>query len=592
MSVSPFFGVGGRRAIQSEIQGRLRALLKATPVQGFTDMLDAGDAIPNTDRVSGFAEKWDRREWLLRLSSARGMLWQTDTVPAGQAESVVFLLSIGFGNGSPLPQPTGAWKIFINDRLALRIRNVNHTELWRGDDCAFAFAANRIESAAPFGSLQLSAVIKDESWAAFGPALLRVPAAWVAAGQRATIRIIPEACAPSMQWIQIEPCADEQRTDIWAAAELLAQDGVRRIGEHRLCFGDIHTHSGQVGDQCSNKGCGMGSRLENYAYARGPGALDFYALTDHEWQVDPAKGNEYLGLADLHNQDGRFACLPAFEFTNLLYGHRNVYFRGTGGRVFNANTTGGTPTLDPAKSHTPADLWRAMAQTGVPFLTVPHHPSSTSHPLNLDFYDPRYDRLYEVYSCWGSSEYYGDFPRGVSDRLRTGDYQDALRRGQRYGVIASSDGHDGHPGSAQSPLIKHHHTFHFCGSGRAAVLATELTRADVFDALYARRCYGTTGVPIVLDCNVCAAPIGSELPALSAGRVPQLTYVCTGTNGIDHVRIVKNGRIVHTIPCHGQRTIQGEWEDTHYAAGNAASYYVRIVQVDRESAWSSPVWIG
>ncbi|MBN2302294.1 MAG: DUF3604 domain-containing protein [Lentisphaerae bacterium] len=383
-----------------------------------------------------------------------------------------------------------------------------------------------------------------------------------------------------------------QTSDIWNAAGLLFQNARPKAGDYQLFFGDIHTHSGQVMDQCENKGCGIGSRVDNYKYAREPGALDFYALTDHEWQIDPHHTDEYLGMADTYNDDGRFVCLPAFEYTNLLYGHRNVYFRESGGTVFNNNNDWGFPTLDPSKCNTPKDLWNAMEKTGVPFLTVPHHPSATSHPLNLDFYDPRYDRLYEIYSSWGSSEYYGDFPRGVSDRFRSGDFHDAMHRGRRYGVIASSDGHDGHPGNAQSPLVKHHHIFHFCGSGRAVVLAPELTRAAVYDALYARRCYATTGTPIQLDYRIGNALMGSEIHALPSGRVPQLSISCTGTNGLDHIRIVKNGRIAYTIPCHGQREVQEEWEDKNYNPKDPASYYIRVVQIDRESAWSSPIWIG
>jgi hypothetical protein len=233
-----------------------------------------------------------------------------------------------------------------------------------------------------------------------------------------------------------------------------------------------------------------------------------------------------------------------------------------------------------------------MEATGVPFITVPHHPSAASHPLNLDFHDPRYDRLYEVYSCWGSSEYYGDFPRGVSDRLPSGDLRDALRRGQRFGVIASSDGHDGHPGDAQSPLVKHHHIFHFCGSGRAAVLAHSLTREGVFDALHARRCYATTGPPIALQVTLNGAPMGSELPMLDAGKRPLLQIACRATNGLTEVRIVKNATVVHTVPCHGQFRTEVEWQDADYDPVGPSSYYVRVVQKDRESAWSSPHWIG
>ena len=124
------------------------------------------------------------------------------------------------------------------------------------------------------------------------------------------------------------------------------------------------------------------------------------------------------------------------------------------------------------------------------------------------------------------------------------------------------------------------------------MLVPELTRAAVYDALHARRCYATTGTPIILDCKIGDAVMGAEIPALLSGCVPQIKLTCLGTNGLDHIRIVKNGQIVHTIPCHGQRSIQEEWEDKHYDPESPTSYYARVVQVDRESAWSSPIWIG
>ncbi len=594
---NPFYGPGGRRAIESEVMDKLAEQVGCTPVFGFSEMVDAGDAESsgerNDDRIAGYAERHDHREWLLRVSAHKGMAWRTAAVPGGSRERVAFLLSVGFGNGSPLPQPSGRWDVYVNDTFAVSIRVVNHAQVWENGRCVFVFAANRLESAAPYESLTLSSLIRDEAFAAFGPAILAVPADWVTAGSPATIRVVPQGEVASTRWFRIDASpALVVGTDIYRAAALMAGERYAKVRDYTVYFGDIHTHSGQVLDEVANQGCGMGSRIDNYRYARGAGGLDFYALTDHEWQVDPQRVSGYLDLADSYNEDGRFVCLPGFEHTSLLYGHRNVYFRGPGGTVVNANRAWGPPSLDPAKALTPPELWEGLEQTGVPFITVPHHPSATSHPLNLDFHHSAYDRLYEVYSSWGSSEYYGDFPRGVSDRYHTGTFRDALRRGQRYGVIASADGHDGHPGNAQSPLVKHHHIFHFCGSGRAAVLAEALTREAVFDALYARRCYATTGVPIVLDVTLNGALMGEALPALSTGVRPQLAVRCRGSNGLDHIRVVKNGCVVHTEPCHGLVAYDLAWEDRDYTPDAPANYYLRIVQVDRESAWSSPIWVG
>lgn len=585
----PFFVPDGRRAILPEIQARFEETTGATPIVGFDSMLDPGDAVSGTDRIAGFMAQHDRREWLLRLDAHKGMTWRTKPVPEEHRGRICFLLNMGFGNGSALPQPTGQWDIFVNDHLAVSIRTVNHSQVWRLGDSALAFAANRIETACPYESLCLSSAIRDEAFAAFGPALLTVPASWVEANAPATIHIRSVARDASSRWVRLAPTGNIlEWGNVWAAVQVLTRPHPR-VGKYQVFFGDIHTHSGETMDG-GDGGCGRGTRVENYEYARGPGALDFYALTEHEYQIDPQKTHEFLGLADTYDESGRFVCLPGFEFTNQLFGHRNVYFRDTGGAVFNTNKEWGRPTLDPDKCFTPHDLWSAMEATGIPFLTVPHHPTAIPHPLNLDFHNPAYDRLYEIYSTWGSSEYYGDFPRGVSDRWQRHDFRDAISRGLRFGVIASSDGHDAHPGNAQGMQQKHHHIFHFCGSGRAAVLAPELTRHDIFDALHARRCYATTGVPILLDVRIGDAVMGTEMNPF-AGRRPVLDVTCSGTNGLDHIRIMKNARVAATIPCHGEHETSLQWEDYAYSNDEPASYYVRVVQADRESAWSSPIWV-
>lgn len=575
------------RALDTEVRACLRRELGVETVLGFQRLLDAGDALRGGERIAGFMERHTPEEWLLRLSADRGMRWQTHPVPATDCGTVAFALALGFGNGSPLPQPSGCWQIFVNDRPAVSVRLANYGQVWREGDCWLAFSANRVEAAEPFGSLCLSSLLREESLAAFGPALLAVPSDWVAGGGPAEIRVEPRGPMPSTRWILVEHCPSLLvQSDVYRLLPLLA--GPPQVDGLNVYFGDIHTHSGQVLEECADKGCGMGSRRANYEYARGPGGLDFYALTDHEWQIDPARVPDYLGLADDYEQPGRFVCLPAFEFTSLVYGHRNVYFRQPGGTVINASRGWGRPTMDPARSVPPQELWEQLRTAGVPFLTVPHHPSSTSHPCNLGVFDERYDRLIEVYSVWGSSEYRGDVPRGVSDRYATLDVQAALRRGYHVGLIASADGHDGHPGDAQGPYVKHPHQYHFCGSGRAAVLAAELTREAVFDALYARRCYATSGPPILLDVRVDGALMGERREAPRRGA-PELTVQCRGTTGLDHLRIVRNGHVVHTHLCHGEEEVSLEWADPAGVGAGPVSYYVRAVQRDRESAWSSPI---
>jgi hypothetical protein len=576
------------RASEDTIRHHIAERLNTAAVAGFAKLKSNGGFTGEKRLVSYFESSYEH--WFLPLSAKKPMVFETDVVPDTSLPKVGFLLAMGFGNGSPLPRPTGQFDIYVNDHFALSCRVATHSIVWRGEECELAFSAHRVEAAVQ-GSLALSADLSQEAFATFGPGLLSVPTEWLTPGQAATIRIEAKAPFPSTRWIQI---ASGQgifwNSNIYRLLDVAAGYRPTSSGK-KVYFGDIHTHSGETPDGRIDRGCGRESREDNYRYAQGPAALDFYCLTDHEAQVDENKIEEFFALAEKYDTPGSFACLRGFEFTSLIFGHRCVYFRDTGGTIANACKRWNEMTFHADTAVHPDEMYRILEATGARFLTVPHHPSAASHPFNWDLYNPKYDRLAEVYSTWGSSEYFGDFPQGATDRYRGLGVRDALDRGYRMGMIASSDGHDGHPGNAQSPEIKHHHVFHHLGSGRAAVLCDELTRTNVFDALWDRRCYGTTGVPIGLEFEVNGSVMGSELAAISTGR-PVLTIGVEGCNRLDHIRIVKNGRVVHTHPCHNEWDMQLEWADDAYDPAQPSYYYVRAVQADMQSAWSSPIWVG
>lgn len=589
--MDPYQHNPNRRVTEEELRGYAAQKHEITLVNGLENVLERGGAIHNGDRVAGFMETHDVQEWVLPLSASDPLVWETGRIPDTPEKSVGFVVSMGFGNGNQLPQPSGQWDVWVNEREVCSIRVVKHSQAWDEGNRGIFFTANRIEAAEPGGGLTLSSVIRDESFAAFGPAIIDVPTAWLQTGESAEIRVEPCCHVASDRWFQLASAPSIiHQADIYRVLDLRKNGRLRKSSGKDVYFGDIHTHSGDVPGKSQNEGCGRGSREENYEYARGPGGLDFYALTDHEWQIDQDRIQQYLDLASDYSGDD-FACLPAFEHTNLVYGHRNIYFRGPGGTVVNARRGWGRPSANPDEALTPEELWSELDETGVPYLSVPHHPSAASHPFNWDHYHPAHDRLVEVYSCWGSSEYYGDTPRGVSDRYRSLGVRDALNRGFHVGIVASADGHDGHPGNAQSPGVKHHHLFHHCGSGLVGVLSDELCGDSIFDALYARRCYGTSGVPIGLEFEIAGQPMGSVLPPERVG-IPVIKMACRGTNGLREVRIVRDGQVVNRRLFAGERNCEMEWADEDYDTSTSSYYYVRVVQQDYESAWSSPIWIG
>jgi len=330
----------------------------------------------------------------------------------------------------------------------------------------------------------------------------------------------------------------------------------------------------------------------NYAYARDIANLDFLGLTDHEWDIHDQKGWELRREAAARYEDpGAFAALLCYESTNLRYGHRNVYYRDLTG-----------PLILPRKDHDaaraderarwnatkPLELWRALEEWGGAAITVPHHPPFTLHPFCWDYFSEKYDRLVEIYSCWGSSEFAdNELPGHASDRYAGHYVRDALARGYRFGLIASSDGHDGRPGSNQSPELKHHHMYHHLGSGRACVFAKELSREAVFDALQDRRCYGTTGEPIALGFSCNGQMMGSELPAETR---PVFDCYVRGSCAVARMLIVKNGQAHASLPVEKVEE-ERRWVDPEPTDGGAC-YYLKVVQRDGEMAWSSPIWIG
>ena len=94
-------------------------------------------------------------------------------------------------------------------------------------------------------------------------------------------------------------------------------------------------------------------------------------------------------------------------------------------------------------------------------------------------HDLRIERSVEVHSDWGTFEWL---------------VHDAMEQGYRIGILANSDGHKGrhgasHPGASLFGAY----------GGLSCLIAPELTREALFDALRKRHHYATTGCRMVLD---------------------------------------------------------------------------------------------
>ena len=240
---------------------------------------------------------------------------------------------------------------------------------------------------------------------------------------------------------------------------------------YTLYWGDLHRHS--LVSRCTS---GDEPSLEDfYRYAWDVNEYDFWAVTDHAENSTSYQWWSIQKIADLLHVPGRFVPLYGFEWTSAEHGHQNVIYGDVarGAPIFSAFAEGST---------TPDGLWRGLAEhPAFPAITIPHHPGSAMVHNDWDYHDPRFSRLVEVFqACRGNYESQMCF-RQYSDGTANGTFMlDGLLRGHRFGLIASSD--------------------HGHGASYVAVLARSLSRADIFDALHARRtCAATTrGVLAVL----------------------------------------------------------------------------------------------
>ncbi len=344
--------------------------------------------------------------------------------------------------------------------------------------------------------------------------------------------------------------------------------------KNRVFWGDIHGHTSFTD--------GIRSPEEYYYFARDEAFLDFCALTDHaEFILTPAIWDFFTRVTNDFNAPGKFATLVAQEWTNFQYGHHNLYYKSDSAPLFLAT--------DPAHKELET-IYKLAREHGA--LVVPHHPASAAMGVDWTLgHDPEVERLVEIYSCWGNSERsaVAGNPRPIHVGLegeKDGQHVvDALKLGRRYGIIASGDVHDGRPGNAISYAQAEPAAYRYTQpGGLVGIHAPELTRAAVFDALWNRRVFGTTGPRMLIHFQIGETPMGSEL----RGRETLEAIIEAHTEApIARVDLVRNGEdFQHWEPAARDARLIAEIPPP----SGEDSYYARITREDGEMGWSSPIW--
>ena len=348
-----------------------------------------------------------------------------------------------------------------------------------------------------------------------------------------------------------------------------------------LYWGDLQNHT-DLSD-------GNGSIHEFYYYARYVANLDFIAMTDHDHLIEteyltPAVWNMVINAAEQFNDEGNFVTFLGWEWTQEHGGHRHVLLKDNIGTVY------------PWTSYPlPTDLWRALGETDA--LTIPHHVAwnMVGRAIDWTFRNDRFQNLVEIYSQHSAAEYWGNPLDFVDERSRAGGHyvRDALGMGHKLGILASSDGHFGYPGNgwmwARTALDSAAR-----GTGLVGIYADTLTRASLYDALMAKRVYGTTDHRTIVVFKVNEAWMGETI---NSDQLPIITGEIYSHTPLKSAEIVKfDGKEYSIIPL----TVSGNTQELSFSVRDSlyirsSFYYLRVVSegnLNDRFAWSSPVWVN
>ena len=310
------------------------------------------------------------------------------------------------------------------------------------------------------------------------------------------------------------------------------------LGGARPFWGDLHGQSEET--------VGTNPVSSYFAFARDSALVDFAGHQGNDFQITSAIWDEIKHQANAHNDPGRFVSFVGWEWSGNtpVGGDHNVYYLDDDGPLHRSSHV-----LIPDKSDLQTDclhvndLYKALK--GQEAMLVPH---VGGRYANLEWHDPDLEAVVEVYSEWGEFEWF---------------LKEAIERGYRVGFTAGSDDHKGRPGAAYSGSG----SFGVYG-GLTCIQTEELSRKGIWEAIKARRCYGTSGQRILINAAADGHPMGS---AFTTSEGPEISVHVVGTEAIERIDVVRGLEELYQYPEDPERTsdrVRVAWSGQRIRARN------------------------
>lgn len=325
------------------------------------------------------------------------------------------------------------------------------------------------------------------------------------------------------------------------------------IGGFNVYYGSLHNHS--------NISDGTGAPDYAYNYAKNTGHLDFFSLSDHSNQISSAEWAAMKAAADKYYEPGNFTTFYGFEWTESVQGHVTVF-----------NSANFVSTTAPTNTFEGLCNWLNATEC-IAFLDHPGQYNSTGREFG-HFTTAPSDKIVGM-ELWNKTDrfnlyYYNDGYFSSDGNLSY--YDEALTRGWKIGASGSEDNHVG--------------TWGTLTQSRLAVLASGNNRAEIMNALKARRFFSTYDKNLALSFKIGGSEMGSTITGGSYSI--QIRASDANNEVITRIQLLRRGVVINT------------W--TPYSANpeifdnvtcyDKDYYYIRVKQADGDEAISSPIWVS
>ena len=332
-----------------------------------------------------------------------------------------------------------------------------------------------------------------------------------------------------------------------APSVLSSPEGVPDVNFY---FGNLHAHTSYSD--------GMGTPTEAYSQVSTIGGMDFFSLTEHGYYFQQTT-NIHLWYKSIQEAEafyvpGKFVSLVGYEWTHSE-GHMNGY---------------GTPIA--ASRDTQRDFASFMDfMHEYDGIATFNHPNPDIQPNWNDF---SYWKSADDITCMlevGSGAYNRNTRNEPS-------YVKALDRGWKVGAVNNQDNHKNDWGSAAEV--------------RTGLVAKELTRASVLEAMRFMRTYSTEDrnarALIWIGDNLMGDTITTDGPA--AGKRMKVGILAEDPDGDSYSRIdviTNGGKVAASIGPSKGGVYYADVELLH----DYSYFYARMVEADGDRIVTSPIWV-